>query len=130
MRVPKPPKSTLGRMMEEEELLSKAAGCPPGHTYNKNIKKCLPGSPLSGIGSVYSTPTPRAKVQGIVADAQATVRHNEFMKRYRQQKPPQESFAKFQQSQAAAPKSAPKQPSKQAKAAVAIAKESASRKSA
>ena len=39
--------------MEEEELLAKAAGCPPGHTYNKNIKKCLPGSPLAGIGSVY-----------------------------------------------------------------------------
>ena len=51
MRVPKPAKSTLGRMMEEEELMSKAAGCPPGHTYNPIIKKCLPGSPLSGIGS-------------------------------------------------------------------------------
>ena len=37
-------------MMEEEELMSKAAGCPPGHTYNPVIKKCLPGSPLSGIG--------------------------------------------------------------------------------
>ena len=42
-------KTTLRRMMDEEVLLSKAAGCPPGHTYNKNIKKCLPGSPLSGI---------------------------------------------------------------------------------
>ena len=31
--------------------MSKAAGCRPGHTYNPNIKKCLPGSPLSGIGS-------------------------------------------------------------------------------
>ena len=50
MRIAKPPKSTLGRMMEEEELMSKAAGCPPGHTYNPNIKKCIPGSPLSGIG--------------------------------------------------------------------------------
>ena len=37
-------------MMDEEELLSKAAGCPPGHTYNPVIKKCLPGSPLAGIG--------------------------------------------------------------------------------
>ena len=53
MRVPKPAKSTLGRMMEEEELMSKAAGCPPGHTYNPVIKKCLPGSPLAGIGSIY-----------------------------------------------------------------------------
>ena len=53
MRVPKPAKSTLGRMMEEEELMSKAAGCPPGHTYNPVIKKCLPGSPLAGIGDVY-----------------------------------------------------------------------------
>ncbi len=51
MRIAKPPKGTLGRMMEEEELMSKAAGCPPGHTYNPTIKKCLPGSPLSGIGS-------------------------------------------------------------------------------
>ena len=50
MRVPKPAKSTLRRMMEEEEYLAKAAGCPPGHTYNPVIKKCLPGSPLSGIG--------------------------------------------------------------------------------
>lgn len=50
MRVPKPPKTTLRRMMEEEELLAKAAGCPPGHTYNPVVKKCLPGSPLSGIG--------------------------------------------------------------------------------
>ena len=50
MRVPKPGKSTLRRMMEEEELLAKAAGCPPGHTYNPVVKKCLPGSPLSGIG--------------------------------------------------------------------------------
>ena len=49
MRVAKPPKSTLRRMMEEEEMMSAAAGCPPGHTYNPNIKKCLPGSPLSGI---------------------------------------------------------------------------------
>ena len=49
MRVPKPPKTTLRRMMEEEEFLAKAAGCPPGHTYNPVIKKCLPGSPLSGI---------------------------------------------------------------------------------
>lgn len=30
--------------------MSKAAGCPPGHTYNPVIKKCLPGSPLAGIG--------------------------------------------------------------------------------
>ena len=50
MRLPEPPKSNLRRMMEEEELLSKAAGCPVGHTYNPNIKKCLPGSPLAGIG--------------------------------------------------------------------------------
>jgi len=50
MRVPKPPKTTLGKMIEEEELLARAAGCPPGHTYNPVIKKCLPGSPLSGIG--------------------------------------------------------------------------------
>ena len=49
MRAPKPPKSSLRRMMEEEELLSRAAGCPVGHTYNPNIKKCLPGSPLAGI---------------------------------------------------------------------------------
>ena len=42
-------KTTLRKMMEEEEFLSKAANCPPGHTYNKNIGKCLPGSPLSGI---------------------------------------------------------------------------------
>ena len=42
-------KTTLRRMMEEEELLSKAAGCPVGHTFNKNIQKCIPGSPLSGI---------------------------------------------------------------------------------
>ena len=49
MRVPKPPKSTFRKMMEEEELKAKAAGCPPGHTYNENVKKCLPGSPLSGI---------------------------------------------------------------------------------
>ena len=42
-------KTTLRRKMEEEELLSKAAGCPVGHTYNKNIQKCIPGSPLSGI---------------------------------------------------------------------------------
>ena len=54
MRLPEPPKSTLGRMMEEEELMSKAAGGPPGHTYNKNIRKCLPGSPLAGIGAAYS----------------------------------------------------------------------------
>lgn len=33
--------------------MSKAAGCPPGHTYNPVIKKCLPGSPLAGIGNVY-----------------------------------------------------------------------------
>ena len=50
MRVPRPGKSTLRKMMEEEEFLAKAAGCPPGHTYNPVIKKCLPGSPLSGIG--------------------------------------------------------------------------------
>ena len=51
MRVPPPfGKTTLRKMMEEEELLAKAAGCPPGHTYNPVIKKCLPGSPLSGIG--------------------------------------------------------------------------------
>ena len=50
MRVPKPAKSTLGRMMEEEELMSKAAGCPPGHTYNPTVKKCFPGSPLAGVG--------------------------------------------------------------------------------
>lgn len=50
MRVNKPPKSTLGRMMEEEELAARAHGCPPGHTWNENVKKCLPGSPLSGIG--------------------------------------------------------------------------------
>lgn len=54
MRVPKPPKSTLRKMMEEEEYMSKAAGCPPGHTYNPVVKKCLPGSPLSGIGDVYT----------------------------------------------------------------------------
>ena len=48
-------KTPLRRMMDEEKLLSKAAGCPPGHTYNKNIKKCLPGSPLSGI-SYPTTP--------------------------------------------------------------------------
>ena len=54
MRVNKPPKSTLGRMMEEEELMSKAAGCPPGHTWNPNVKKCIPGSPLSGLGGVYT----------------------------------------------------------------------------
>lgn len=49
MAVPGFGKSTLRKMMEEEEFLSKAAGCPPGHTYNPVIKKCLPGSPLSGI---------------------------------------------------------------------------------
>ena len=49
MRVAKPPKSNMRRMMEEEEMMSAAAGCPPGHTYNPVIKKCLPGSPLSGI---------------------------------------------------------------------------------
>ena len=53
MRVPRPGKSTLRKMMDEEEFLSKAAGCPPGHTYNPVIKKCLPGSPLAGIGDVY-----------------------------------------------------------------------------
>ena len=53
MRVPKPQKSTLRRMMDEEEALSRAANCPPGHTYNPVIKKCLPGSPLAGIGDVY-----------------------------------------------------------------------------
>ena len=51
MRVAKPPKSTMRRMMEEEEMMSAAAGCPPGHTYNPVIKKCLPGSPLSGISA-------------------------------------------------------------------------------
>ena len=49
MRVPKPPESTMRRLMREEEEMSAAAGCPPGHTYNPVIKKCLPGSPLSGI---------------------------------------------------------------------------------
>ena len=53
MSVSRPGKSTLRKMMEEEEFLSKAAGCPPGHTYNPVIKKCLPGSPLAGIGDVY-----------------------------------------------------------------------------
>ena len=33
--------------------MSKAAGCPPGHTYNPVVKKCFPGSPLAGAGSVY-----------------------------------------------------------------------------
>ncbi|MDA7436470.1 hypothetical protein N8654_02170 [Synechococcus sp. AH-601-B19] len=41
-------------MMEEEEMMSAAAGCPPGHTYNPVIKKCLPGSPLSGISGGHS----------------------------------------------------------------------------
>ena len=48
MRAPKPEKSAFRRMMDAEEELSRAAKCPPGHTYNPNIKKCLPGSPLSG----------------------------------------------------------------------------------
>ena len=51
MRVPKPPESTMRRLMREEEEMSAAAGCPPGHTYNPVIKKCLPGSPLSGISA-------------------------------------------------------------------------------
>lgn len=50
MRVPKPPKSNFRKAMEAEEELARAAGCPVGHTYNLNIKKCLPGSPLAGIG--------------------------------------------------------------------------------
>ena len=57
MRAPKPPKSSLRSMMEEEELLSRAAGCPVGHTYNPNIKKCLPGSPLAGIGRARGSGT-------------------------------------------------------------------------
>ena len=57
MNYQKPGKTPLRRMMEEEELLSKAAGCPPGYTYNKNIKKCLPGSPLSGISLPTMTNT-------------------------------------------------------------------------
>jgi len=51
MRVPKPPKSKMMQMIEDEERMSAAAGCPPGHTYNPVIKKCLPGSPLSGISA-------------------------------------------------------------------------------
>ena len=54
MRVAKPPKSNFRKAMEEEERLSRAAGCPPGHTYNVNIKKCIPGSPLSGFGGLGS----------------------------------------------------------------------------
>ncbi len=49
MHVNKRQDSTLRRMMVEEELMSRAAGCRVGHTYNPNIKKCLPGSPLAGI---------------------------------------------------------------------------------
>ena len=41
----------MRRLMREEEEMSAAAGCPPGHTYNPVIKKCLPGSPLSGISA-------------------------------------------------------------------------------
>ena len=44
-------------MMEEEEFLAKAAGCPPGHTYNPVVKKCLPGSPLAGMG-ISTRPLP------------------------------------------------------------------------
>ena len=57
MRVPKPEKGTLGKMMEREEKISKVMGCPPGHTYNENIKKCIPGSPLSGIKIDYGAIT-------------------------------------------------------------------------
>ena len=42
-------------MMEEEEFLAKAAGCPPGHTYNPVVKKCLPGSPLAGISGGHDS---------------------------------------------------------------------------
>ena len=42
-------KSPLRKEMDREDEVSKAAGCPPGHTYNEVIKKCMPGSPLSGI---------------------------------------------------------------------------------
>ncbi len=55
MRVPKPEKTTLGKMMEREEKISKIMGCPPGHTFNENIGKCLPGSPLSGISIDYGS---------------------------------------------------------------------------
>ena len=48
MRAPRPEKSAFRRMMDEEEALSKAAKCPPGHTYNPVVKKCFPGSPLAG----------------------------------------------------------------------------------
>ena len=52
MRVAKPPKSNFRKAMEAEEKLSRAAGCPVGHTYNLNIKKCIPGSPLAGFGGL------------------------------------------------------------------------------
>ena len=69
MRVPPPfGKTTLRKMMEEEELLAKAAGCPPGHTYNPVIKKCLPGSPLTGIGYIGGEddvkPMPIERIEG------------------------------------------------------------------
>ena len=53
MRVPKPEKGALGKAMEREEKISKIMKCPPGHTYNENVKKCLPGSPLTGISIDY-----------------------------------------------------------------------------
>ena len=69
MRVSRPfGKTTLQKMMEEEAYLSKAAGCPPGHTYNPVIKKCLPGSPLSGIsyggGGDYVSIMPIERIVG------------------------------------------------------------------
>ena len=50
MRVAKLPKSNYRLEMEAEEKMSKAAGCPPGHTYNPVVKKCFPGSPLPVMG--------------------------------------------------------------------------------
>ena len=55
MRIRKQEKTTLGTMMEREEKISKIMGCPPGHTFNENIGKCLPGSPLSGISIDYGS---------------------------------------------------------------------------
>ena len=70
MRVPRTPKGTLGKMMEREEKISKIMGCPPGHTYNENIKKCIPGSPLSGIQIDYG------KISGNVGGSQQTPGNN------------------------------------------------------
>lgn len=62
-------KTTFQQMVEDEERMSKAAGCPPGHTWNPVIKKCLPGSPLSGIDldQVYKPARPLPEEQ-ITAD--------------------------------------------------------------